>query len=163
MSHTDGCFATACGTNTYPTMKAIKMNWNPTDRQLRQFGLTALAALPAPSMVLARRARRRSHRGRGRRAVACIAAVYPRGVKPLFLGMTLLALPIGMAVHEVAMAVMFFGVFVPLGLVFRCDRPRPAGEADRSQRADLLAAEEATARRRQLLPAIVNRSLRRSR
>ena len=23
------------------------MNWNPTDRQLRQFGLTALAALPA--------------------------------------------------------------------------------------------------------------------
>ena len=33
--------------------------------------------------------------------------------------MALLALPIGIAVHEVTMAVMFFGVFVPLGLVFR--------------------------------------------
>ena len=100
-------------------MKALSMNWNPTDRQLRQFGLTALVALPVLAWLW---------RG-GLAAVliaaavgvglASIAAVYPRGIKPLFLGMTLLALPIGMAVHEVTMAVTFFGVFVPLGLVFR--------------------------------------------
>jgi len=95
------------------------MNWNPTDRQLRQFGLTALAALPALAWLW---------RG-GSAAIwiaaavggglALLAAVYPRGVKPLFLSMTLAALPIGIMVHELTMAVMFFGVFVPLGVLFR--------------------------------------------
>ena len=28
-------------------MKLVEINWNPTDRQLRQFGMIALVALPA--------------------------------------------------------------------------------------------------------------------
>ncbi len=100
-------------------MKAINMNWNPTDRQLRQFGLTALAALPTLAWLWRGGSMTILIAAAVGLGLAGTAVIWPRGIKPLFLGMSLLALPIGIVVHEVTMVVMFFGVFVPLGLVFR--------------------------------------------
>ena len=41
-------------------------------------------------------------------------------MKPLYIVLCLLAWPIGIVVNELLVALMFFAVFVPLGLVFRC-------------------------------------------
>lgn len=51
--------------------------------------------------------------------VRLLAMVRPAWVRPVFLGMTLLALPIGWVISHVAMAVIYFGVFTPVALVFR--------------------------------------------
>ena len=107
-------------------MKLVEMNWNPGDRQLRQFGATALVVLPVLGWlwggesatavnptVLAVTA-----------SIGAVAAVagwfWPRSLKHVFLGLTLITIPIGMVIGEVAMALIYYGMFVPLGLVFRC-------------------------------------------
>ncbi len=99
----------------------IKILWNPTRRQLRQFGLTALVALPALAWLWSR--------GSGSivlaaalagAAIAALGFVWPQGLRPLFVGLSLLAWPIGVVVHELCLLVIYYVVFVPLGLVFRC-------------------------------------------
>ena len=97
------------------------MIWNPSDRQLRQFGLTAWIALPiiaafwkagaVPAILIAA--------GIGATAAA-LGLIYPRSLKAPFVVLRLLTLPIGFAVHELCLGLVFFAVLVPLGLVFRC-------------------------------------------
>ncbi len=101
-------------------MKLVEINWNPTDRQLRQFGMISLVALPLLGALWS---------GRNMTAMAVTAAIgavlavvgwlCPRGLKPVYIGLTLVTIPIGMVVSELAMAVVFFGLIVPTGLVFR--------------------------------------------
>jgi hypothetical protein len=102
------------------TMKLVKMNWSPTDRQLRQFGLIALAAFPLLGWLWSA----------GNITVVYVAAaaggllavvglLCPRAIKPVFLALSLLAIPIGMLVSEIALGLIFYGLFVPMGLVFR--------------------------------------------
>ena len=100
-------------------MKLVEINWHPTERQLRQFGLICLFALPgvgwiwgASSLVI------------GILAVvglllAGIGSFFPVGLKPLFLALTIVTTPIGMVVGELAMLLIYFGVLMPLGLFFR--------------------------------------------
>jgi len=100
-------------------MKLVEMNWNPTDRQLRQFGAVAWIAIPvlgwfwgaglATLLVLA---------GAGA-AVALLAWVFPAVLKPGFVGLSVAALPIGMAVSELALLCVYCLLFVPMGLCFR--------------------------------------------
>jgi hypothetical protein len=101
-------------------MAMAEMNWNPSDRQLRQFGGIALAAFPAaawlwsagnPTAVLAAAV--------CGGALAGLAMVYPRGAKPLYIMLCLAAMPIGLAVSEITLALLFYGVVVPLGMIFR--------------------------------------------
>ncbi len=101
-------------------MKLATMNWNPTDRQLRQFGGISLIALPLlgwiwsswhPQVVLVLA-------GIGV-SLAIIGMVYPKALKPLFLGLTIAAVPIGMVLGELAMLLIFFGIFFPIGMIFR--------------------------------------------
>jgi hypothetical protein len=101
-------------------MKLVEMNWNPSDWQLRQFGLCALAALPLLAWFWSG----------GRMAVvlplavagvalACLGFTYPRALRPLFIALSLAALPLGLVVSELTMVLLFYGVFVPIGMVFR--------------------------------------------
>ena len=101
-------------------MKLVKINWNPSDRQLRQFALIALAALPLLGWLWSA----------GNLTVTWVAAVVgaalaalgllcPRVIKPVFLALSLLAVPIGMVVSEVALALVFYGLLLPMGIVFR--------------------------------------------
>jgi hypothetical protein len=96
------------------------MNWNPSDRQLRQFALIALAALPAAAWIWSS----------GNPAATGLAAAAglgiggvgifrPRRIRFVFLALMLAAMPIGMVVTEIALAAIYFGVFVPLGLCMR--------------------------------------------
>ena len=100
-------------------MKLIEFNWQPTDRQLRQFGVICLVALPAVGWLW----------GGGTATVALLGViglllaitgmVLPTVLKPVFLALTIVATPIGMVIGELAMLMIFFGVFLPFGLVFR--------------------------------------------
>lgn len=100
-------------------MKLIEFNWQPTDRQLRQFGVICLFALPALAWLW----------GGGTTIVMTLALAglllavagmaVPTVLKPVFLALTIVATPIGMVIGELAMLIIYFGVFLPFGLVFR--------------------------------------------
>jgi hypothetical protein len=100
-------------------MKLVEMNWNPNNRQLRQFGLVALVALPLLGWLWSGSPTAIWITAAVGAALAAAGLLYPRVVKPVFLGLTLVAVPIGMVISEVALAVVFYGLFVPLGLIFR--------------------------------------------
>ena len=100
-------------------MKLVEINWRPTERQLRQFGVVCLFALPAIGWIW----------GAGTGTIAILSVVglvltviglvAPTVLKPVFLALTIVAMPIGIVIGELAMLMIFFGVFLPLGLVFR--------------------------------------------
>lgn len=104
-------------------MKLVDINWSPTTRQLRQFGGISLLALPllgwfwsgghlATTAVLAAIG-----------ATLCAASwVAPRAVKPVFLGFSLLAIPLGFVIGEIALLLIYFGLFLPMALCFRLMR-----------------------------------------
>ncbi|MEN6496183.1 MAG: SxtJ family membrane protein [Thermoguttaceae bacterium] len=101
-------------------MSLVEIIWNPSDRQLRQFGLVALVALPLAGWVW-------GGVGTGvfcgTLAAGAVAAVVglvcPRLLKPFFLALSLAAAPIGLVVSELAMLLIFVGVFLPIGVVIR--------------------------------------------
>lgn len=51
--------------------------------------------------------------------VAGLSYVRPQWVRPFFVGLSLLAAPIGIIVGEIAMLAIFLAVFLPIGLFFR--------------------------------------------
>jgi len=100
-------------------MKLIEVNWNPSNRQLRQFGIICLFALPllgwlwggSPEVVISLAA--------GGLLFAIAGVAHPKMVKPAFLALTIVAAPVGMVIGEAAMLSIYLGVFLPIGLVFR--------------------------------------------
>jgi len=54
--------------------------------------------------------------------LAVVGVAAPTILKPVFLALTILATPIGMVIGELAMLTIYFGVFLPFGLVFRIIR-----------------------------------------
>ena len=100
-------------------MALIDVNLRPTDRQLRQFGTACFVALPligwwwgADRNWLI-----------GLTAVGSLVGVAswirPPSIVWLFIGLSMLTLPIGLVIGEIAMCLIYFGLFLPLGLVFR--------------------------------------------
>lgn len=108
-------------------MKLIDPNWNPTDRQLRQFGVACLVFLPLIAWLATGKPRTLAAANRpvlgGVAAfgllLAIISLLKPRVIKPLFVGATLVSLPIGMVVGELVLLLMFLLVFTPIALIFR--------------------------------------------
>jgi len=108
-------------------MKLIELNWNPTPRQLKQFGVGALIFLPLIGWLATGKPRSLADANVPvlgglavvGLAIAIAALVKPGVIKPLFIGVSLITLPIGLAVGEVVLLAVFFGVFLPIGLVMR--------------------------------------------
>jgi hypothetical protein len=48
-----------------------------------------------------------------------LGLVRPQAVKPIFVGWMILAFPIGWTVSTIMLAVLYYGIFTPLGLFFR--------------------------------------------
>jgi len=100
-------------------MKLIQMNWHPSDQQLQQFGLASLLAFPVIAWFW----------GASQNVLACASAVgvfltligslRPQALRPVFLGLCLVTLPIGLIVSELTLFLMFLLVFFPIGAVFR--------------------------------------------
>jgi hypothetical protein len=111
--------------------KMIEIDWRPDDRTLRQFGFIALFgfsflasiawfevlvfsfglgdARPIVAGVFA--------------ALAAISTIFslvaPRANLPIYVGLTVLAYPIGFVLSYLIMGLLFFGMITPLGLIFR--------------------------------------------
>ncbi len=100
-------------------MSLVEFNWNPTDRQLRQFGGASLIALPLIGFLGSAQHRTILGLAAVGTIVAAVSWVRPRWVTPLFLGAAILATPIGMVVGELMMLLIYWLVFVPMGLLFR--------------------------------------------
>ena len=100
-------------------MKLIEVNLSPTDRQLRQFGITCLFALPLAGWLLGGAGQLVSLLATAGLLLAIAGFACPRIVKPVFIALTVAAAPIGMVIGELAILVVYFGVFLPIGLVFR--------------------------------------------
>ena len=103
-------------------MKSVEVNWNPTRRQLKQFGVICLAVLPFVAWMWGAAATTIGYFAAVGLVVAVLSFVFPAAAKWIFVALSLIAIPIGLVLGEVAMLVMYFGVFLPIGLIFRLMR-----------------------------------------
>lgn len=110
-------------------MQFKDINRNPSRRTLRQFSALLIVIIGGMAAW------------KGNYAVAAIAAavgliglVSPGTIRPLYVAWMIVAFPIGWMVSHVMLAILYFVVFLPLGLVFRLvgrdalARRRPAAE-----------------------------------
>lgn len=111
--------------------KLVDLNLNPDDRTLRQFGLIALLGFGALA-ALAYYEKLVFSFGLGEARVPLAAAlaglgllaamfslVAPRLNRFLFVGLSVLAYPIGFVLSHLIMAALFFLVIGPVALIFR--------------------------------------------
>ena len=98
-------------------MQFTDINRNPGTRTLRQF--SALLILIVGGMAL----------WKGNPAAAAIVAAIgllglaiPAALRPVYVGWMIVAFPIGWLVSHAMLAVLYFIVFLPLGVLFRLVR-----------------------------------------
>ncbi len=100
-------------------MKLIEINWNPSHRQLRQFGFVCMIALPLIVWIWGGSWQLIGTLAGIGLAIAAVGLFVPMALKYLFLGLSIIAIPIGLVIGELATMLIYFGVFLPIGLVFR--------------------------------------------
>ncbi|MCS1406971.1 MAG: hypothetical protein M2R45_00127 [Verrucomicrobia subdivision 3 bacterium] len=100
-------------------MKLVELNWSPPTCQLRQFGCLCLVILPLLGWIWSGNPWVIAWMFGIGGGLAVTGVLVPRALKPVFIGLTLIALPIGMVVSEVIMLLIYFGVFLPIGLCFK--------------------------------------------
>ena len=102
-------------------MKWGDIRFNPTRRELRQFA----GLLAAFGGAVTARAYWRGWSASWLALFAAAAVVgliglaFPRALRPLYVGWMVAVFPIGWAVSNVVLAIVFVTVFVPTGLIFR--------------------------------------------
>ncbi len=101
-------------------MSLVTANWKPTQRQLRQFGLLSALALPALAWLWSLGSVWISGLALVGTVIATLAWCLPVVVKPIFVGLMLVAWPIGWVLSELILLLVYALLFVPMGCVFRC-------------------------------------------
>lgn len=112
-------------------MALVKMDWNPPAKTLRLFGVIGVVAFP----LLALAAHRQFGLFAGLPAAAvqgtmytllglggyCLigAAAAPTILKPLFIGMSIVGIPIGLVVSYLLLGIVYFLVITPIALIFK--------------------------------------------
>lgn len=111
--------------------KMVEIDWKPDEGTLKQFGFIALvgfsflAALAWFQLLifgaLPDDLREPVSMGFGALALASLvfSLVAPRANLPIYLGLTVIAYPIGFVLSYLIMGFLFFGMITPLGLIFR--------------------------------------------
>jgi hypothetical protein len=103
-------------------MSLIDINWKPDKKTLiefSEFGMFFLGMVASPLAYF-----------RGHPALAMIFWILavvgrllgvwrPEWLKPAFIGLTIAAWPIGWVVSNLTLALLYYGVFTPVSLVFR--------------------------------------------
>ncbi|MGE0142466.1 MAG: SxtJ family membrane protein [Planctomycetota bacterium] len=101
----------------------IKFNLDPPARQLREFGWFSLFGFPLVAGLLRWRFTIPDWLFYGLigLGVLCfvLSQIDAKLVKPVFVGLMLVATPIGFVISMVLMLVIYFGLFMPVGLLFR--------------------------------------------
>ncbi len=107
-------------------MALLKINWHPTRKELGDFGKIALIATVLISLLLW------GIKGVGFKWTLPILAVgliifvasktSEKLTRTIYLGLTMLTLPIGFVVSFILLAAFYYLVITPIGLVFRLMR-----------------------------------------
>jgi hypothetical protein len=106
----------------------IEIDWNPSTKKLREFGLFALGGFGVLGALLAWRLHAFSGSGQWLWPVTVwtlavispiLGCLVPRILKPLFIGLSFAAFPIGWVISMFIMGIIFFGIFTPIALFFR--------------------------------------------
>lgn len=100
-------------------MALLETNWNPTSRQLRQFGGLCLVALPLLAWIWSGNLTVIAALAGFGLLIGIVAYVCPKAILPLYAGLMLITAPIGMVVGELAMFLIYMTVFLPIGILFR--------------------------------------------
>lgn len=100
-------------------MALIDTNWNPSSRQLRQFGSICLVALPALAWLWSASTNVIAILTAIGLLIATVSWIFPKAITPLFVGLMLITVPIGIVLGEVAMLLIYVIVFFPIGVFFR--------------------------------------------
>lgn len=100
-------------------MKLIDFNWDPSKRQLRQFAIIGLFALPLIAWLWGASVTVVGVCLLIGAVLASASFLAPGLIKPLFLGLMIIATPIGWVIGELSMLLIYVGLFVPIGFVFR--------------------------------------------
>lgn len=113
-------------------MSLIEIRWHPPPRELRAFGLIAAVFCLAGvvwtvttssllGFTLDPATARGTAMGLGAGVFLCVALALwaPARLRPVYLALILVTLPIGFAVSHIILAVLFFGLITPIGLLFR--------------------------------------------
>jgi len=100
----------------------MNLDWHPNDKKLREFSLICLLGFGLFSCV----AFFKFHHqvlaivlGAAAILTPIFGLLSPKFVKPVYLGMSLLAFPIGFVIGNVILLAMFLLIFTPLSLVFK--------------------------------------------
>lgn len=109
----------------------LDVDLRPDERRLRQFGFLALAAFGAlAAMAWFERLVFAFGLGEARLAVAgslaglgllsaLLSLLHPGANRPLYVGLTLVALPVGYLLSYLMMGALFYLLITPVGLLFR--------------------------------------------
>jgi len=138
----------------------VQLDFRPDSRQLRQFGFIALAAFGLLGVLILWKGGLFGFRfGSAGRPIAVglwvlgavcavLSLVWPQGNRPLFVALSVLAFPIGFLVSHVVLAVLFFGILTPVGLLLRLLGYDPLDRAFRKERRSYWADLPEPTRRR---------------
>jgi hypothetical protein len=106
-----------------------EINWDPSARQLRQFGGAALIALPLAGWAVNGFADPANLSFAALLSISCLATVgaglatlgliAPGAIKPMFVGAMLIGWPVGLVIGEVMLVVVYYGLFTPTAFLFR--------------------------------------------
>lgn len=100
-------------------MSLVQLNWNPEDRQLKQFGLLSLVLFPFVTWIWGASWTAIGVSAAIGAGFAALGIVAPRVLKPVFLGLSLILMPIGIVVGEILLFLVYVTVIVPIGIIFR--------------------------------------------
>lgn len=134
-------------------MALIEINHNPSRRELRQFGgiwLPLALAVIGGTVYYKSGALGASLALWGIAVVACLVGwTVPQILRPVWIGWMYAAFPIGWTVSHLLLAVIYYGVVTPIGLVMRLlGRDPMARRFDRSATTYWIPHEPTTDSRR---------------
>lgn len=100
-------------------MAIFEINTQPADRQLKQFGMICVVAIPVAVWMWGGQSSALIVGGIAGVALGLVGLISPRLLKPVFVGLVFLTFPIGLIVGELIMLTIYFGLFLPMALMFR--------------------------------------------
>ena len=100
-------------------MAIFEINTQPADRQLKQFGMICVVAIPVAVWMWGGQSSALIVGGIAGVALGLVGLISPRLLKPVFVTLVFLTFPIGLIVGELIMLTIYFGLFLPMALMFR--------------------------------------------
>jgi hypothetical protein len=100
----------------------IKLDWHPSDKKLREYSLICLAGFGIFGLIATFKFHNETLAiilGVAAIGLPICGLLSPKWVKPVYLGMSLLAFPIGFVISNLILLIMFLFVFTPISLLFK--------------------------------------------